>query len=312
MAQEDLSKYKDTFLSEAKEHVASMNKALLKLEKDPSKIALVNDIFRAAHTLKSMSAAMGYNKTSAFCHAIEDVLDMLKKKKMRLADCVDILFESFDTLGLTLKELKKDKQEIDTTTLKAKLEKILSADYADKRTAEIAEKPEEAAEEKIEAIEVKVEKLDLLMNLAEELLINKMRLDGIKEKLQNPELTAAADALGRIVADIQYNIMQSRMVPIGFVFNRFPRMVRDLAKLQKKDINLEMEGADIELDRGVIDEIGESLVHLIRNAVDHGIETPEVRKKMSKPPLKLLPRAQAYFNRLSTTSQFIFLKKAAM
>jgi len=203
---------------------------------------------------------------------------------MRLGDCVDTLFKSFDTLGLTLKELKKGKAEIDTTTLMGKLEKILTADYADKRSAEIAEKPEEAAVEKIEAIEVKVERLDLLMSLAEELLINKMRLDRIKGELQNPELTAAVDALGRLVTDIQYNVMQSRMVPIGFVFNRFPRMVRDLAKSQKKEVNLEMEGADIELDRGVIDEIGESLVHLIRNAVDHGLETPEARKKAGKSP----------------------------
>jgi len=161
----ELDKYKDAFLSEAKEHVASMNKSLLKLEKDPAKLELVNDIFREAHTLKSMAATMGYNKTSTLCHAIEDVLDVLKKKKM-----------------------------------------------------------------------------------------------------------------------MQYNIMQSRMVPIGFVFNRFPRMVRDLAKSQKKEVNLEMQGSDIELDRGVIDEIGESLVHLIRNSIDHGIETPEARKKVDKPP----------------------------
>jgi two-component system chemotaxis sensor kinase CheA len=77
--------------------------------------------------------------------------------------------------------------------------------------------------------------------------------------------------------------MQSRLVPVGFVFNRFPRMVRDLAKQQKKEVSLEMLGSDIELDRAVIDEIGESLVHLLRNAVDHGIEPPEARKRAGKP-----------------------------
>jgi len=123
------------------------------------------------------------------------------------------------------------------------------------------------------------------MNLAEELLINKMRLDRAKERLQDTELSAAVDTLERLVTDVQYNVMQSRMVPIGFIFNRFPRMVRDLAKDQKKEVNLEMQGSDIELDRAVIDEIGESLVHLLRNAVDHGIETPEARKKAGKPSL---------------------------
>jgi len=279
--QEELSKYKDTFLSEAKEHVASMSKSLLKLEKSPAKLELVNDIFREAHTLKSMAATMGYNKASALCHAIEDVLDILKKKKMRSEDCIDILFESFDSLDLTLKELKKGKEEIDTAALAERLGKL-----ATERVREIGKGRQEEISpvEKIASIEVKVKRLDLLMNLAEELLINKMRLDGVKDDIQNPELTAAVDSMGRIVTDIQYNIMQSRMVPIGFVFNRFPRMVRDLAKSQKKDIDLKTEGADIELDRGVIDEIGESLVHLIRNAVDHGIETPEVRKKAGKLP----------------------------
>ena len=80
---EDTSKYRETFLNEAKEHVAAMNKALLELEKNPSKVALVNDIFRETHTLKSMSAAMGFHKTSVLCHAIEDVLDLLKKKKIK-------------------------------------------------------------------------------------------------------------------------------------------------------------------------------------------------------------------------------------
>lgn len=282
--QEELTKYKDTYLSEAREHVEAMNAALLKLEKNPSKLNFVSDIFRAAHTLKSMAAAMGYSKTQALCHAIEDVLDALKKKKMRLGDCVNPLFESFDTLDLSLKELKKNKEEADTAKLIEKLQQIAAVDYLGKRSAEVeAGEETQAAVEKIEAIEVKVERLDLLMNLAEELLISKMRLDRIKEELRNPELSAAADSLGRLVSEIQYNVMQSRLVPIGFVFNRFPRMIRDLAKQQKKEVDLQIEGGDIELDRSVIDEIGESLVHLIRNAVDHGLESPEVRQKVGKP-----------------------------
>jgi len=279
---EDLSKYKDTFLSEAKEHVDAMNKALLKLEKHPSKLELVSDIFRETHSLKSMSAAMDYNKTSQLCHAIEDILDMVRKKKVKPDKPIDILFESFDTLEASLKEISENKEELDTDKLVQKLQ-VLSAGEEGLKAKDQMLKDESSAVEKVASIEVKVEKLDLLMNLAEELLINKMRLDRIKEELQNPELSAAVDTLGRLVTDIQYNIMQSRLVPIGFVFNRFPRVVRDLAKSQKKDIDLEIEGADIELDRGVIDEIGESLVHLIRNAVDHGIENADAREKTGKP-----------------------------
>jgi len=310
-------KYKDIFLSEARELIEMMNKTLLNLEKNPAKVGLVNDIFRGVHTLKGMADTMDYQKTVQLCHSMEDVLDSIKRKKVKVDKNVDILFECFDTLDVTLKRLKDNKGETDTTVLVEKLQqrlraaktaKVVTADTAEAKrrkrrekkssssaTAEKSEgrKDEIAADSaglsvasavaKITSLEVKVERLDLLMNLAEELLIAKMRLDRIKEDLQNPELTAVTDTLGRLIADMQYNVMQARMVPVGFVFNRFPRMVRDLAKKQGKEVNLEMEGTDIELDRLVIDEIGECLVHLLRNAIDHGLEKPQERRKAGKP-----------------------------
>ncbi len=281
---EDINKYKDSYLSEARQHVEAMNSALLRLEKSPSRRNFVTDIFRAAHTLKSMASTMNYAQTAKLVHAMENVLEMLKNRKMRLGDCIDTLFASFDTLAQTLKSLKEGKEEIDTTKLVESLGKLTTT-----KTRQISEGRQEAPfaqapVEKIESIEVRVERLDLLMNLVEELLINQMRLDRIKEEARNPELSAAVDSLGRLVSEIQYNVMQSRLVPIGFVFNRFPRMLRDLAKQQKKEVNLQIEGGDIELDRSVVDEIGESLVHLIRNAVDHGIESPQERQKAGKNP----------------------------
>lgn len=278
---EDMTKYKDTYLNEAKEHIVSMEKLLLKFEKKPTKLEPISDIFREIHSLKSMSAAMDYNKVSQLCHAIEDMLDLIRKNKIKPEDCIDVLFECFDTLEASLKEISQNKEELDIDNLVQKL-KELSTGAKESKTKGQGLKTEETIVEKMQSIEVKVERLDLLMNLVEELLINKMRLDRLKEELKNPELNAIMDNLQRVIADMQYNIMQSRMVPIGFVFNRFPRMVRDLAKNQKKDVNLQIQGADIELDRGVIDEIGESLVHLIRNAIDHGIETPEARRKAGK------------------------------
>jgi len=276
---EDLSKYKDAFLSEAKDHVSSMEKSLLKLEKKPAKAEFLSTIFREAHTLKSMAATMEYEEMAKLCHAIEDVLDAIIKKKIKPHICIDILFECVDGLQSSLKEISTDADELDTSALVQKLQTLITQKEA---ADDYVDKPDISLVTKVESIEVKVERLDLLMNLAEELLINRMTLDSIKEDLQNPELTAAMDTLGRLVSELQYNVMQSRLVPIGFVFDRFPRMVRDLAKSQKKQVNLELVGSDIELDRAVIDEIGESLVHLLRNAVDHGIDTPEVRKKAGK------------------------------
>lgn len=293
MAQNDLTKYKDSYLSEAKEHVASMNNSLLKLEKKPQKAEHVSAIFREVHTLKSMAATMNYNKTAMLCHAIEDVLDAVKKKKIKPESCFDTLFKCFDTLELSLKEISNNREELDTVTLVEKLRALSTIDEGRRAKDEGRGTREEATEgsglpssvvEKIQSIEVKVEKLDLLMNLTEELLINRMRFDRIKEDIPHPELKAAVDTLGRLVTDIQYNVMQARMVPVSFLFNRFPRLIRDLAKSQKKDVNLEVRGTDIELDRGVIDEPGDSLVHLIKNAVDHGLETPDVRTRIGKPP----------------------------
>lgn len=289
---EDIKQFKDVFLKEANEHVANMNSYLLKLEKKPQDSRLLKEIFRAAHTLKSMSATMDYDKTAGLCHAIEDILDLIKKKKIKLSRCVDILFECFDVLDVTLKNISDNKEEQNTDLLVKKLETLKRRDYCSPTRPladtpahfEAEDEPPEMRIEKIKNIEVKVEKLDLLMNLAEELLINKMRLDGIKDRFDDPELTAFADTMGRLITDLQYNVMQVRMVPIGFIFNRFPRMIRDLAKQEKKEVNLIMEGNDIELDRTVIDQIGEALVHLLRNAVDHGIETSEERKKAGKPP----------------------------
>lgn len=311
-------KYKDIFLSEAKELIEMMNKTLLNLEKNPAKVELVNDIFRGVHTLKGMADTMDYQETVQLCHSVEDVLDSIKRKRIKLDKNVDILFKCFDTLEATLKRLKDDKTETDTTVLVEKLQqrvraakaaKVITADTSEAKlrkrrekkssSSAIVEKSEGGKDEiatdstglsvasavtKITSLEVKVERLDSLMNLAEELLITKMRLDKVKEDLQNPELTAVTDTLGRLIAEMQYNVMQARMVPVGFVFNRFPRMVRDLAKKQGKEVNLEMEGTDIELDRLVIDEIGECLVHLLRNAIDHGLEKPQERRKAGKPP----------------------------
>jgi len=284
---EDLGKYKDLFLREAKEHVGAMNDALLDLEKNPTELELISRIFREAHTLKSMAATMYYDKIVELCHAMEDVLDAIRKKRIEPGSCVDSLFECFDALDSTLKELENNREELDASNLVDKLRRLALADYID-ISAMSAEEPTASTITKIRSIGVKVERLDLLMNLVEELLINKMRLDRLKEDLQNPELAAAVDTLARLIADVQYNVMQARMVPVGFVFNRFPRMVRDLAKSQEKEVNLQMEGSDIELDRTVIDEIGESLVHLLKNAIDHGIEGPQERKAAGKPAQGLI------------------------
>ncbi len=142
-----------------------------------------------------------------------------------------------------------------------------------------------------QTIRVDTERLDALLNLVGELVIGKTRLAMLASEIRRPELTDTIEQFSHIVFDLQSVVMQTRMVPIETVFNRFPRMIRDLAKARGKQIELVMNGGETELDRTVIDEIGDPLVHLIRNALDHGIETPEERQAAGKPPTGTLTLA---------------------
>ena len=121
-------------------------------------------------------------------------------------------------------------------------------------------------------IRVNIERLDILMNLFEELVIDRGRLQSISTEVNHGELNETVERMSRVMGDLQTIILTMRMVPVETVFNRFPKMIRQLSRDLNKKINLEIIGAETELDRTVIDEIGDPLVHLIRNSVDHGIE----------------------------------------
>lgn len=134
----------------------------------------------------------------------------------------------------------------------------------------------------VQSVRVSIERLDNLMNLVGELIINKSRLNQLATEIETKNLDEALANLDRLTNDIQVEIMDARMVPIDQIFKRFPRMVRDLAKSQNKKINFVTEGNEIELDRTVLDEIGDPMVHLLRNAVDHGIEDMQTRISKGK------------------------------
>lgn len=132
-------------------------------------------------------------------------------------------------------------------------------------------------------IRVDIERLDVLMNLFSELLIDRVRLEQLASESKNQELTDTVEHMSRVSSDLQNIVLKLRMVPVDTVFNRFPRMVRDLAKTLDKKIDLIITGAETELDRTVIDEIGDPLVHLLRNSADHGVEPVADRIAAGKP-----------------------------
>ncbi len=425
----EMNQYLEVFIEESKEHLQSCNEKLLELEKNPSDLLIVNEIFRSAHTLKGMSATMGYEDLANLTHQMENVLDAIRNEKIAVsAEILDIVFASVDDLEemvfsiaeggdgkkdvtkvvemlkqiengeavsselnlsdtssedyvqliqnyddyenavilqsreqgfsayeltITLREdcllkavrvfmvfeileqageviksvpsvdlLEEEKFDHQFTValitkdyaedLKNKVMKVSEIDEVIVRqlvskstnssqelnevTEQVpASKPKnEKAQEQVKTsakqvaatssktIRVNIERLDILMNLFEELVIDRGRLEQISKDLNNNELNETVERMSRISGDLQNIILNMRMVPVETVFNRFPRMIRQLAKDLNKKISLEIVGAETELDRTVIDEIGDPLVHLLRNAIDHGIEMPADRVKNGK------------------------------
>jgi two-component system chemotaxis sensor kinase CheA len=160
-----------------------------------------------------------------------------------------------------------------------KLEQLL----IDKRAQEAAEQFDKKAALSTQTVRVDIKKLDDLMNLVSELVISRSQLETLVANISSKDLNEVVEQFGRITIDLRDSVMKTRMVPIETVFSRFPRLVRDLAQELGKEIDLEIRGGETELDRTLIDEIGDPLVHIIRNAVDHGIETIEERTKNNKP-----------------------------
>jgi two-component system chemotaxis sensor kinase CheA len=137
---------------------------------------------------------------------------------------------------------------------------------------------------KSETIRVKSKLLDQLLDLVGEIMINNIRVNQIAIDMKHRELKQVLKNAERFISELQDTVLRMRMVPVDHIFKRFPRMVRDMAKEEAKDINFEIAGNDIEIDRSLLDEIGDSLVHLLRNAVDHGIESESDRRNIGKKP----------------------------
>lgn len=419
----DMSQYLDLFIDESKEHLQSINERLLELEKTPEDMSVVNDIFRSAHTLKGMSATMGFEDLANLTHQMENVLDGIRNRRLSVTpELLDVIFEAVDHLEAmissiaaggdgtrdvrrTVEQLKRieqgempnkqaareepplehaygefeyhvleqakeqgfsvyeirvrlrddcllkaarvymvfeqlnevgeivkamppiemleeeqfDREFLVTVVSKAPADELqkrlmgiseiddvkVSMLSSDEPSAESekaaapqqpaameqaaavqaeAEAPEkQTAKQATKTIRVNIERLDMLMNLFEELVVDRGRLEQISRELNHAELTETVERMSRISSDLQTIILNMRMVPVETVFNRFPRMVRQLARELGKKVRLDVIGAETELDRTVIDEIGDPLVHLIRNALDHGIEAPDVRAARGKP-----------------------------
>ncbi|WP_370519778.1 chemotaxis protein CheW [Pontibacillus sp. HMF3514] len=217
----------------------------------------------------------------------QEELSEIESRVMKVSELDKVVVETFsideyktnqqEKLQEQQQEQQKQEEQAQTENDQTKKKEVNTSTQQNESSQEPKQQPQN------KTIRVNIERLDVLMNLFEELVIDRGRLEQISSDLNHNELNETVERMSRISGDLQNIILNMRMVQVEQVFNRFPRMVRQLARDLHKKINLKISGADTELDRTVIDEIGDPLVHLIRNALDHGIETPEERIAQGKP-----------------------------
>lgn len=281
---DDLNQYKDLYLETSHEYLQTLNNSLLKLEKAPGDPEAIAEVFRSAHSLKSQSAAMGYHQTGFLCHAVEDVFFEVKEGRLQVTpELSDVLFAAFDTLTAALAQIAAGREEPDTTAHVEALKKLTGVTTegagASRREAgaravgasAVESASPDAVASQIKTIPVKVEQLDEIVELLGELLVQGLVLKKLSRELNSRDLADYQGRLEKLTEALQFAVMSVRAVPMKMVFDHFPRAVRDLARTEQKQVELIMEGEQIELDRTIVERLDEPLIHIIRNAVSHGI-----------------------------------------
>jgi two-component system chemotaxis sensor kinase CheA len=289
----DTGRYAKLFLSESREHLSEINNALLDLERGGSDTAVAR-LFRSVHTMKGMGGAMGYTAVAELSHELETLLDKLRNGTLAVTrPIVDTLFSAVDVLEKAVDlATASPPQELDVKETIASIQVLASAEEATPASSEAATpaprapsrpEPANAPQKAPRHIRIDAKRLDTLMNVVGELVIARDRIAKIAEQIGDESLLEATLRASQILANLQNEIMTSRMVPVWQVFERFPRIVRDTAKSLGKEVEFKIEGREIELDRSMLDEMGEPVLHLLRNSLDHGVETPADREKAGKP-----------------------------
>lgn len=351
--EEDLLLYTE-FVAEAQETLTNVESDLLELEENPSSGELINNLFRAIHSLKGAAGFLGISTVNVLCHETETVMDKLRKKTAKVTpEMMDVFLKVVDVLKLVNDGLNASSQKAKTSMPGATLEiPRRDIDSLVRRLSSIGQaKPEITAEEAPEtegegrlgdillhkqvispsqlevalksqkhlgeilvdmgavdtgtlgealkeqedkrkkvtvtALKVDTEKLDSLMDLVGELVITQSIVahDKTLQIEGNKSLLKSVSGLGKITKNIQDHVMSLRMVQLKQTFQKMSRLTRDLSKKMKKQMIFHISGEETEIDKTIIEELNDPLVHLIRNAMDHGVETPEERLAQGKNPV---------------------------
>ncbi len=316
------------FVEEAVIHLENVEAGLLKLDINYVNPEVLNDIFRAVHSIKGSAGFFDLKKIVELAHSMENVLGELRNGKLAVDHgMIELLLKSNDCLKFMVNDLNADadisgfvqkltdilknrtggghtEEKAKETVIKDAEEK--SDDVKETRSNESADLKKEEAHNSQQtgnksesnppveknqfaalddSIRVHVTLLNNILNLASEMVLGRNQLLRVMEKYRKsiPGLDTILQNINRVTTELQEKVMQTRMQPIANVFNKFPRIIRDLSRKLNKDIVLNLEGAEVELDKSIIELLTDPLTHLVRNATDHGLELPEVREKCGKP-----------------------------
>lgn len=314
IGKDELEEIIGEFITETVDLVDGAIRDLVDLEKDPSAQA-INSVFRSVHTIKGTSGFLGFDTLSSLAHKAEDVLGNMRRGNLSpRADIVNTILRSLDVMKLLVEDIgNSGKEGRDIRRLLAELEDITEKkeqaaasgahDTPPKTPVAGLDEASFASPRKEQTVRVDVRKLDELMNLVGELVLGKNRLTLLNAFLQENEgAHPAIDTQGRrptetslvaslveathyvemITNDLQMAVMRARLVPISRLFNMVPRLVRDLCSASGKAVELIIEGGETELDKSLIEALHDPLTHIMRNSIDHGIETPEERARKGK------------------------------
>jgi two-component system chemotaxis sensor kinase CheA len=296
----DTKKFKDLFVSEAEDRLSDLSGSILEIEKNPQAVDKYAELMRSAHTIKGAAATMGYAQVANLAHALEDVFHAGERGAMFLTpEAITIALEGIDLLSVSLASIKNEDKEPESIGMVEKLHSILATHPEHPKPTEaptiqstVTVASTEIAIPKFkipDSVKVGVGKLDVLMGIYEELLMLKLKLDTMLDPAEDSvrslpdaelkqrmffisEFRTMFNEFGRLLSEMQDEFLSIRLVPLEQIFGQFPRMIRDLSLREGKQVEFLMEGMDIELDRSVLDGLGGALAHLLRNAVDHGIQ----------------------------------------
>jgi len=325
--EQDKQLYLD-FITEAKEHLDTIEPSIISLEENPRDKDIINAIFRPFHTIKGVSGFLGLDDINRLSHAAENMLDAARDNKFYMDKrAIDVILEVVDCLRAMIDDLAEETgHRFPVDDLIKKIETIqedrpkkigeiliekgvVSPEMIKDALAEQKEKPDKKIGEILitkykvspkevtqalkeqkgitPTIKVDTRKLDNLIDMVGELVITQsiIRQNHVLNDIKDQKLARDLSQLGRITTELQKTSMSLRMVPIKETFQKIIRLVRDLSKKSGKKVQLVMHGEDTEIDRNMVEELYDPLVHMIRNAIDHGIEMPEDRKAKGKPEI---------------------------